>query len=1185
MDPFKIFPGTNADLLACEVNQLIGAALGRQVENENYFDQFNANVNRLNHLLNHPPSAEELHKKAYLLQEEYNQELLLGQERWTKSEADFSVGKQVLKNLAQKKREYNKALEPNKYFELRKSHIDEYLSGQGWDLLLVQAKKVGCLKEVKKLQSDWSAQKQLAHCDCEDLVLILTELKDFQWFLKLITPVFVQNSQILSILNDNYNLLKKLNKQLTVAIAWRLHAASLCKNLWFDDHVWALNYSLGQLLGREYVRDYQITSQKLTPSIVKVFIKHLQKAQHKIDRDKWFESRWICDPDDQYPIKVTLTEDLEILPTALIDLIPKSRNELSEIFPDHFIRYFYFRGATPKNRLEKCLKKSLIKEPYELIAFLNEATYQVNVLQETLSAQNNFVLCEMVQTPGFKSALLFPEIIMQERNRISKFQYHSWVMWSINWFQKKLLGNKTQDFFLQWTEILSSIEQNIIAKSKHIVSKLILSLDRNLLQEIKDNIFNCPKSLLTDLFEFVQHYGSHKEKVRFQEITSPVYLFKQFQFFTRLESDLDVPHQINKEAIFVFVRYAKLYWTPPECEAAQAVAGILTGDFPKNEEEDEKLLIIIASWFKGNALSVQTQVFDFLNMLGLDFVVKIGARSNVLAYRFLSKYAIEGFKIWEKEREKDLSQKYFLLIGALAKPLGSELDVQAQRDQKIDIAFIDDLKRDQSRSNYIAALGEALKEYLKLYDGSNGHYAQFVLHLCDQANLKNEFDYHLRQYFITRLCYLVKNPECSELTDEELSSYHKLRSDPTIHQVLTQVVLGQDQAKSINLNIYSILSVLKNPELLGLYFFKKMSSLVQAGSLDILYHERDHFDKNKNNIIFMAKINAFFMEYLKTQYTQVSELDPKLHWVIESYGDQIIKEEARYIMVKQFLFCDRKRPFNVFLSELKDYIEGDQLTEVFILEDSKKRLGILYRDYNTKMLEQQYWDGYAQYLMENMLYPQTQACIFGAKIAWLNALLFNLYPFSGDINKYLSESPIIDLHMKNVTVPNDQINLTTFFGPEFGQVKKIIVQYLAQFEMCPNDRKLKLITHYLDDELFRRDEHWNILNDKLLVYKKIHEIMHFLVKNEWQEAKNGLSLVQYQVKGCRFLLSNTTNKEEREQLEVKIQYYETMLVALQKTAGLYCKAQDLKNNGILELFQGPLVNKIFLSRSLTLAQH
>ncbi len=1174
MPSFKIFPGTNADLLAAQVNQLIGTVLGTQEEVENYFDQFNSAVNKLNQLLLHPPSQNELDKKVEELKKEYNQALSLEQHRWMQGdgEANFYTGKQVVKHLAQRKGKYNESLVLQKSFERRTLDINLYLSKSGWVQIFKEAKKVDCLQEVERLQLDWSAQKQLAHCDCQDLSLILSKIKDFQWFLNLIRSVPIENLVIINILNDNETILKKVNKHITVAIGWRLHAASLRGNLWCDDHLWALRFSLEQLLGLDFQADSKVVSQKLTPSIAKVFIKHLQKAQHKIDRDKWFSSKWIVDPDNHYPIKVTLTPDLEMLPTVLMPFIPTLRNGFSEIFPDYFIRYFYFRGSNPKYPLEKCIKKNLIGEPYELIAFLNEATHQVNVLQDSVSEQDTLTLCDLIQTPGFKSALLFPEVLLQERNRISKFQSTAWVMKGFNWCKQKLLANKTQDFFLQWSEILSVIEENIVLKSKKILSKIIVNLEHSLVQEIKDNIFSCPKSLLTDLSKFVQYYGNHDKKARFEKITSPAYLFKKFQFFMLLESELDFAHQIDKEMVFVFLRYANLYWSSSECAAAQAIAQILNGKFPKNEEEDAQLLGYLSAWFKKGH---KKRVVHFLNMLGLNFVVKTASRSDPFAYRFLEQYTLEGFKIWEKEREKDLSQKYFSLIGMFSKPLGCELDIEAQRAQKIEIAFIDDLKRDQSQTDYIGALKRVLKEYLKSYDGSNGHYAEFVLHLCDPTNVPNNFEPYLHQYFTLRLTYLVKEPTSPELTSQELSTYCQLSSYPMINTILGQVLLEQDQVKLMNVNIYSILSVLKSFEILGNFYFKRMSTLVRAGWFDTVYFESDYFDKDKNNVVFKAKISKFFIEHLKSEYAQSAQLlDPKLHWILECYGDQQVKEEARYIKIKQFLQYDKKKEVDHFLNELKDYIEAEDLAELFKLKGAKKRLANLYNDYNTAMLEQRFWDGYAQYLMESISYPQTQTCIIGAHIAWLNALLFNLHPFFDDINKYLGEHPVIDVHMKNIQVPNDEINLTTFFGSGFFQVKNIIIQYLSQFEMCPNDRKLKLITRYLDDEIFRREEDWNILHDRLLVYKTVHEIMHYFINNEWGKAKQNLISLQDRQRGYRLLLANSPDKES---LQIQIQYYNTMLTALQKTALLYCKAADLKSNEILKLFQGPLVKTIFLT--------
>jgi len=751
MNPFKIFPGTNSEPLALEINKFIASVLPTmQMSQEDdkahsYFDQCNQEINRLNYLLTHPLNAKKLYKKACKLQKEYNQALQTEQGRWLDSEGDFLAGTQIIKHLAQRKRQFNEALELSNLFDKKKLIIEQYLSLEPWEPIFKQAREKNCLTQMKRLRLDWIGQEQFVYYDSEDLYGLLKELKDFYWFMNLMHSIKTENAIILKVLKDNKLAFKNLKKQIQAAIAWRIHAASLRGNLWFDDHLWALEYSIHQLLGTPLPSDDKILSEKLNPSILKVFIKNIQKAQHKIDRDKWFESRWILNSQKIYPIGVVVTHDLELIPQDLLDYIPEQRNStdgISSILPDYFLRYFYFRGASPQNRLEKYLKKKMIQSPYELIVFLNEAFYQINKLAQDLSTQTDIVLQKLILSPGFKSALWFPEIIEKERQRITQFQYNHWFAKSLDWLHRTFLGNKTQAFCQAWIQILDNLENKLRLQIKAIISRLVLDFDRILAEELKGSIFNYSKNLLNDLSFLVDCYASGRIKKRFQNLITPSYLFTKFQFFesTAPYETYSMHHAINKNIILVFLRYAALYWGPEESKAAQAVASLLLGDFPKNEAEDAQLENTLGAWFSTSADEADKhgQVMHFLNSLGCDYLVKTGMRSNRLAERFLKKYAVEAFEVWQKERESALSEKYFLLIGLFSKVAGTELDREAQQYQKIEPAFIDDLRRDQSRNNYIAALGEAFKAYLQLYDGSNGHYAELVIHLGGAFSAQND---------------------------------------------------------------------------------------------------------------------------------------------------------------------------------------------------------------------------------------------------------------------------------------------------------------------------------------------------------------------------------------------------------------------------------------------------------------
>jgi len=404
------------------------------------------------------------------------------------------------------------------------------------------------------------------------------------------------------------------------------------------------------------------------------------------------------------------------------------------------------------------------------------------------------------------------------------------------------------------------------------------------------------------------------------------------------------------------------------------------------------------------------------------------------------------------------------------------------------------------------------------------------------------------------------------LSTQECACYEQIGTHKKIREIIKSILIKQQHTENINLNIYAILCIVDDEELFGIFFFRRMAALINLGKLNCIYQEQDYFDLYKKNPVFIGKINKFFAQFLRKYYEMHHQkITNKIRWVIECYGSDFVQEKSRYIFIKQFLESPDKSHFNLFLDELKVYVSEDDLQGLFKLETFKKQLNILYYNYTITMLKQGYWDGYAQYIIENIQYAQTHSCIYTGRIAWLNALLFNFFPYAHQVSAYLEQFPMIDFHMRSIQVPNDEVDLLRFFGTEFTHMKKIITQYLEQFEVYPSDRKLKLISRYLEDASFRQDEAWSSLYFKLSVYNKLHDAMNCIMQQKWEAAKQILYELRNQIIGYRLLLPNTKDKVI---LEQKLQYYETMLKILYKSLCSYFNNSILESHDILAIFVG-----------------
>lgn len=1157
MKHFKPFPGENTDPLALQFNRLIATALERPSSTTSFFNQFNQDVKNINFILDHPSSLDAFHQMAFERQEEHNEVLQKGHIRWVNSSSNYAVGVNAVHQLKEKAEQYKKAFALKRQFELRQKQVQTLLSDAGWIDILALAHQAGCLETIKALKLDWIEQARFAHYNSEDLAMILKELKNLYLFLKLIQSISHPNQIIVELANRNIELLERLDKQIAVAISWRIYAASLRGNLWFDDTLWALDYQLSGLL-EKYIPDYEdnpdLFSRSLNPSILKIFIRHLQKTilSKKEEafalrcKEKWLGSRWITNPYQQYPIEVAVTSDLELIPSVLEPLIPNTSQ-----FPDEFMRYFHFRGKSPDKKIEKLLKKRLLGSPYELIIFLNEAVYQVDAL-EWVASQKPMVLTKMTQTPGFKSALWFPVKVDQEKARMHCLVPNSVVLQGLTWFFRSLVLYNTQNFLSNWEVLLDQIENHIYAKGKSITAQMILNLESDLVKTIQEMPSAFPKHWIADVNCFVGHYGSTLEKQRVREILSPVYLFNQFQFV--VASNSEVGRQLDQKAVDLFLMYAKSYWTPSEFEAAQIVASILEGHFSQTKKDDYTMVTKLLPWFSQKRFP-NDAVLEFLNTLGLEIVVKIGSRSNALAHRFLKQYSPSALKIWEKEREKDLNKKYLLLISALEKPVGSELNLYT-REKGIEIEFMDDLKNGSPHSHYIKALGDALEDYLKQYEGQNGAYATWVYY---------HFEIHRAKYFMLRIQYLLKIPETAELSVQELSLYKP--QNGALKSLLKEALCSADRVtfKVFNKNIYSMVCASRDAELQGIYHFKRVKSLVEEGDFDTLHEETYLFDKN--NPFFQKHFNEFFKNYLKKYIFDIARVDDnKLEWIVEFYGDEAVKEENRYLSIKRYLDHKPHDASLIFLKKIKRYLVHEQISDLFSLDEYKNRLAMLFHAYN-----QTGWDANAQYLMESLPYPQIKTCVFEARLAWLNQLLFQVYP------AFSLDPFILFMHTKNWEAPNSQLSLKTFFGPLVPKAKELLVQYLAQpCRIESHDRKLALMGRYLEDEAFKGDDQWKTWTFKIEVLKNAYAIVGCLKKQNWVEATERLSQLQTELNSNRYLLPYTNPQE----MKLKKGFYEQVFNALKESlVELKWDINDRNVQSILALLQMPKISPVLKLRA------
>ena len=80
-----------------------------------------------------------------------------------------------------------------------------------------------------------------------------------------------------------------------------------------------------------------------------------------------------------------------------------------------------------------------------------------------------------------------------------------------------------------------------------------------------------------------------------------------------------------------------------------------------------------------------------------------------------------------------------------------------------------------------------------------------------------------------------------------------------------------------------------------------------------------------------------------------------------------------------------------------------------------------------------------------------------------------------------------------------------------------------------------MIRRYLEEDVFRKDEHWEEMNFKVKVLKSAVSIINHLKKSEWDKAKEGLTDFRIEAKPRYLLLAHTQNVKEIQMQIQKVQ--------------------------------------------------
>lgn len=1068
----------------------------------NFVEAFNRDVETLNQYLYNPPSF----KKALLAEQEsaqaYNAMLEYSQKRWNKSKKDYDVGRNVIRNLAVLKLEYEEAKKARESQEVKRANVELFLDPKQalWESLEKSVHLLPNASEatsrLKTLKSDWTFQDAFALYNTDDLLLVLDEFYDFKWFLGLLKKSLKKDKEEHKALHEsfiaNQKALEKMIQRIHAAMAWRLEASHLRKDLYFDDNYWAFIQHLRAVVPEDCLKKYKIhelehsETQNLGPNSYLILTELLVSAESEYDKERVFNTRWVQNTDK--PLKLQRL-NTQVVPSSLKTMIPDRLGWN----PSNWVRYFFFR-LEEEQPPWSLIKKMLVGEPSQAVVVIQEACHQLEHFSKHV--QEYQTLDEFIQHPGFKLALDVVGLLEQERHRTDRFR----VPWWIRLFLfTPGIETQTQTFLAEYDTLLSKAQKSIHQHGASVTKFLLEMLQQKLLFEIQDNVFSLPRPLFKHLQDYIMRYGTKAQQEEYHTLISPITLFKQFNFFKPNEEN-PYRRELNLDAVDAFVRYAEKYWTKPNQKAAKAVMDVLTGErVPKNHAEERALARALLPWLAENASS--HDVLQLLQWVANHIVGRIGDAQNPYHYRFLIRFSPEAARIWRDDKERDLNQKFATIMGLFRKRNGYEIDVYNPKPQQVGLdyfrSYLKELSLDETFEElFMSGLIRGAREYLNQYNGESGHYVA-LYYLLMMKDPSHDLFY---QWLALRIQALMKLDTEVVLIDAEAEVYKKIVEDERTQALLAQSIESHYQGE--NGYAYNLIKAFKSKRLEAQYLSKRFIWLVESQVEVQFQKEEPLFAKVKKHPAFVDAVSTYLSNQIdnmakKNQQTLLHS--SKTFYLIEQYANQSLKEKYRLMRIKDLFELKTKTDIDDYLNRLAEVLQGLDLKSAFG-EQSRLTLAELFEAKAKEMQLKQDWHGNWQYIMEHFPYPENETALALTHRVWFYEFVFKTQSFTrqGMMNR---EAQDLNMHFKNVLVPNDRQSIQSFYGAHTPTIIDWVFKRLDTFDLFIEDSVVTLLGRYTQDGLLRAQSKWKTYQTKLDTVKRAQEFSHYMIKGCYDQAR------------------------------------------------------------------------------------
>ncbi|MBI2792099.1 MAG: hypothetical protein HYX61_09075 [Gammaproteobacteria bacterium] len=1162
MEKFIEIKDNENNQFALRLKMLLGT-LSNEDGGQNYFEVLNHEIKNLNQKLVSPKSQLENYQKAYQLQEQYNDALQVAKLRWGKANKEFDLGANLIKDLAARKKMYEQGLSDlqatESKYEQMSSFIECQKANSPWHRLQEKADELDKNNVLpttrssllKKIRLEWKNMGSLAKCNAKDLLNFHKELINFEQFIDFIRASIPKNTKnnidikLLTLLSINARRINRYQIKLLSSMKWKLKSAILNHNLRCDDSMFALTTLLKTKVFEHDKREdlYNIIdlidmskesiAHDMEFSDVVQILKIFRDNNYTEGINIWLESPWIKDQDNKNLIKLNIVNSYAI-PSKLKDLVP---DKIGFGF-GAMLRYWYFRTHEKLSIFWSVLRNMIVGDYNETAAIINETNRQVagfdlfvQVYRRMGYAMN---LNNINKSSAFLAALQLPKLIELEKTRASTFK-PSWFAGVL--FKWIPLFNRahTYQFFSLWDKELQDAKQAIDEKCANITQFILEDFEVLLMNSITQQSYLLTPDLMSNIQLFISTYGKKSDIDKLKILSDPINILQKFEFLHPAKEG-DVVRHLNDDALFSFLQFAQKYWTNEQYQAVKAIVDIIMkASFPI-ETDDNMLTAKLACLLKGED---KNQAYKkLMNLIAVKYIFSTGDDGNEQAFEFLKRFAPRAARNWQSKRQNVIDEKFIILNSLLSVRVSKERDLSkddlhetrgAQLKYKNYAMYINDIKNQdmKNKGKNLNLLIKKARDYVEAYQGGNVLYADLLLRLCLESDVKI-----IARYIQKRFSFLLGTKQeipADSISVEEHQLYYQISKNPTLVSALLEILNKKYHGE--NTMCAELILTLNHPDVTACYFSRRWEKLLRDGDYHALVQDKKLYSDFLINDKFVLSVNKAITLYIESlvnnQEWDKFESADFCH-LVEIYGNTQNKETYRLLIIKRLLSKNNVDSTKAYFGLVTPYLHGNLENELITLEPAKKQLTEILQSHVDELREHNRWEGHAQYFLEYFLPSQDKKLLYDIRFKWLEEFFNNPTKFTNRMN--LEQIPLdAKYHYQNKDIPNDAVSLEQFYGKrKIPLLKNLMMQYIDNLDGKVSDEHIKLISSYLKDNAFALDADGDFFCKKFENYQKIKKIIHCISNGLWLDAIAAISHLSQELKGLELLqLAEPKRKREK----------------------------------------------------------